>query len=210
MTALERISIPSVATKANGNGSMAAPDASYAVEVVLVGTAPILFHRYDDASVARKATAAKNSQARKVDDVESYVYRTSTGEIGIPGKNFKACLREAGRSLPDPRSPRKSARELIQSAVQVEPFIASMGREVWDSLDVQRVLVQRNAVSRARPMFHEGWKVTFDVIVLAPEYIAVDWLHDLVSRAGRFVGLGDFRPDYGRFRMDAFLVKELL
>lgn len=210
MTILQRTSIPSVATKANGNGSTATLDASYAVEVVLVGTAPILFHRYDDASVARKATAGKNSQARKVDDVESYVYRTSNGEIGIPGKNLKACLREAGRSLPDPRSPRKSARELIQSAVQVEPFLASLGRETWDALDVQRVLVQRNAVSRTRPMFHEGWKVGFDVIVLAPEYIAPDWLHDLISRAGRFVGLGDFRPDYGRFRMDSFQVKELL
>src|SRR5262245_25681914 len=103
MTALERISIPSVATKTNGNGSTAALDASYAVEVALVGTAPILFHRWDDASVERKAKAAKSSQAKKTDDVESYVYRTSDGEIGIPAKNFKACLREAGRSLPDPR-----------------------------------------------------------------------------------------------------------
>ncbi len=59
MSTLERTSIPSVATKASSNGSIAAPDASYAVEVVLVGTAPILFHRWDDASVERKAKAAK-------------------------------------------------------------------------------------------------------------------------------------------------------
>ncbi len=209
MTALERASIPSVATKANGNG-LAAFDASYAVEVVLVGTAPILFRRYDDVSVERKARTAKNSQSRKSDDVESYVYRTNDGEIGIPARNFKACLREAGRSLPDPRSPRKSARDLVQSAIQVEPFIASLGRTTWDALDVQRVVLQRSAISRVRPMFREGWTVSFRVVVLAPEFIGPDWLHDLVSRAGRFVGLGDFRPDYGRFRMDSFQVKELL
>ena len=97
---LERTSIPSVATKANGNGHLAALDASYAVEVVIVGTAPILFRRYDDASVQRKAKAAKNSESRKSDDVETYVYRTEDGETGIPARNFKACLREAGRSLP--------------------------------------------------------------------------------------------------------------
>jgi hypothetical protein len=210
VSTLERTSIPSVATKTNSNGSVVALDASYAVEVVLVGTAPILFHRWDDASVERKSKAAKGSQAKKSDDVESYVYRTSDGEIGIPGKNFKACLREAGRSLPDPRSPRKSARDLVQSAVQIEPFISSLGRTSWDVLDVQRVVVMRTAVSRTRPMFHEGWKVSFDVVVLAPEYVSQDWLHDLITRAGRFVGLGDFRPDYGRFRMDSFQVRGLL
>jgi hypothetical protein len=210
VSTLERTSIPSVATKASTNGSVVALDASYAVEVVLVGTAPILFHRWDDASVERKAKAAKNSQTKRSDDVESYVYRTSDGEIGIPAKNFKACLREAGRSLPDPRSPRKSARDLVQSTIQIEPFISSLGRTSWDVLDVQRVVVLRTAVSRKRPMFQEGWKVGFDVVVLAPEYVSPDWLHDLISRAGRFVGLGDFRPDYGRFRMDSFQVKELL
>jgi hypothetical protein len=207
---LERTSIPSVATKANANGHLAAFDASYAVEVVIVGTAPILFRRYDDASVQRKAKAAKNSESRKSDDVETYVYRTEDGEIGIPARNFKACLREAGRSLPDPRSPRKSARDLVQSAIQVEPFIASLGRTTWDALDVQRVVLQRNAISRVRPMFREGWKAAFEVVVLAPEYVRPDWLHDLITRAGRFIGLGDFRPDYGRFRMDTFQVKELL
>jgi hypothetical protein len=210
VSTLERTSIPSVATKASGNGSVPNLDASYAVEVVLVGTAPILFHRWDDAAVERKAKAAKNSHERKTDDVENYVYRNSDGEIGIPGKNFKACLREAGRFLPDPRSPRKSARDLVQSAVQIEPFLASLGRTSWDALDVQRVLVNRSAVSRTRPMFREGWKVGFDVVVLAPEYCGPDWMHDLITRAGRFVGLGDFRPDYGRFRMDSFQVKELL
>lgn len=210
MSTLERTSIPSVAAKTNGNGSVVALDASYAVEVVLVGTAPILFHRWDDASVERKSRAAKGSQAKKSDDVETYVYRTSDGEIGIPGKNFKACLREAGRSLPDPRSPRKSARDLVQSTVQIEPFIASLGRTTWDALDVQRVVLQRNAISRVRPIFREGWEVAFEVVVLAPEYVRPDWLHDLITRAGRFIGLGDFRPDYGRFRMDTFQVKELL
>jgi hypothetical protein len=207
---LERTSIPSVATKTNGNGSEASLDASYAVEVVIVGTAPILFHRYDDASVERRARAAKNSQAKKSDDLESYVYRNGDGEIGIPGRNFKACLSEAARSLPDPRSPRKSARDLVQSAIQIEPFLASLGRTHWDAVDVQRAVVQRNAVSRMRPMFREGWTVTYDVVVLAAEYIDRDWLHDLITRAGRFVGLGDFRPDYGRFRMDSFRIKELL
>src|SRR5262249_23651755 len=144
------------------------------------------------------AKAAKTSPIKKTDDVGSYVYRTGDGEIGIPAKNFKACLREAGRSLPDPRSPRKSARDLVQSAIQIEPFIASLGRTSWDVLDVQRVVVTRTAVSRTRPMFREGWQVGFGVVVLAPEYVSTDWLHDLITRAGRFVGVGLFGLAWAR------------
>jgi hypothetical protein len=210
MSDLQTVHIPSAATKAATNGAAIRQDIGYAVDVRIVGTAPILFHRYDEVAVERTAKTPKNSRSRKVDDVESFVYRTAEGEIGIPGRNFKACLREAGRSVPDPRSPRKSARDLVQSVIQVEPFVASLGKSVWDSLDVQRVVIQRAAISRTRPMFREGWATWFSVAVLAPEYVEPDWLHDLISRAGRFVGLGDFRPDYGRFRMDAFQVKELL
>jgi len=210
MNKLQTVHIPSAATKAATNGTAIRQDIGYAVDVRIVGTAPILFHRYDEAVVERTSKAPKNSRSRKVDDVESFVYRTPEGEIGIPGRNFKACLREAGRSVPDPRSPRKSARDLVQSAIQVGPFVASLGRSDWDAVDVQRVVVRQAAITRARPMFREGWTVDFDVAVLAPEYADEDWLHDLISRAGRFVGLGDFRPDYGRFRMDAFQVKELL
>jgi len=64
-------------------------------------------------------------------------------------------------------------------------------------------------MSRERPALHEGWHGKFDVVVLAPEYVTPDWLHELITRAGRFVGVGDFRPDFGRFRLDHFDVAAL-
>jgi len=207
---MQTLEVASVATRGKSNGVASGRDFAYAAEIGLVGVAPILLHRYDDAAVERRAKAAKNSVMKKADDVDSYVYRTADGAIGMPGRNLKACLRETARSLQDPRSPRKSAMDLIKAAVQVEPFIASMGRTTWDAVDVQRVVVQRSTISRRRPVLHEGWQVRFTVIVLAPEYITADWLHDLITRAGRFTGLGDFRPDYGRFRMDSFHLKEVI
>ncbi len=210
MRTLEQLGIASVATKADGNARAVADGGPYVAAIKVVGVAPILLHRYDDVAVERKAQAAKNSQAKKQDNIESYVYRTATGEIGIPATNVKACLREAARSLQDPRSPRKSARDLVTASLHVEPFITSLGRTTWDAVDVRRVVVQRNAVSRRRPMFQEGWELELSVVVLAPEYISPSWLHELITRAGRFTGLCDFRPDYGRFRLDSFAIKEVI
>lgn len=190
----------------NGNSSTVG-EQEYAVEVSLIGVSPLLMHRYDTEAVKRKGAAAKNSADKKTDDIESYVYRDPTNpkEIGIPGRNFLATLREAGRSVADPRSPRKSARDLIAAGLRVEPFIASLGKTTWDFVDEQRVLVQRSAISRRRPAFTEGWRVKFTILVLAPEYISEAWLHDLVNRAGRFQGLLDGRSiGYGLFRVESF------
>jgi hypothetical protein len=45
----------------------------------------------------------------------------------------------------------------------------------------------------------KGWRATFELQVLLPEYIEQDTLQDVVTNAGRLIGLADFRPTYGRF-----------
>src|SRR6266566_2606453 len=102
---MQTLEVASVATRGKSNGVASGRDFAYAAEIGLVGVAPILLHRYDDAAVERRAKAAKNSVMKKADDVDSYVYRTADGAIGMPGRNLKACLRETARSLQDPRSP---------------------------------------------------------------------------------------------------------
>src|SRR6202142_1814180 len=69
------------------NGGMDAIETSipYNLKVGIEGAAPILFHAWNCESVDAKSKAAKNSKAKKSDDVESYVYRNDKGEICIPG-----------------------------------------------------------------------------------------------------------------------------
>lgn len=47
----------------------------YVVEFTIEGVVPILFHRWSNEAVAEKAKAAKNSAAKKTDNVESSRYR---------------------------------------------------------------------------------------------------------------------------------------
>lgn len=56
----------------------------YVATVRIVGTADILFHRWNVEAVEEKGNAAKGSKAKKTDDVESYVYRTPDGGLARP------------------------------------------------------------------------------------------------------------------------------
>ncbi len=49
-----------------------------------------------------------------------------------------------------------------------------------------------------------GWKCQFLVQVLLPEYIDPQMLNDTIQSAGKLIGVGDFRPSYGRFSVTHF------
>lgn len=176
----------------------------YAVEVTITGTAALLFHRWSCDAVEEKAKAAKGSKAKKTDNVESYVYRNDDGEICLPGEYLRQSILMAAKFRQDPRSPRKSAFDLYKAGVVALTDLASLGAKDWDYLDRRRVVVQRNAVTRERPAMRAGWSATIQLQVLTPEYIDESALSDVLTNAGRLVGVGDFRPTFGRFRVDKF------
>ena len=182
--------------------------APYVAEVTLVGSATILFHRWSCESVAEKAAAAKNSRAKKTDDIASYVYRTDEGNLGLPGEYLRMAIINAARFRQDPRSPRKSAMDLFKAAVVPMTEVADLGAKDWDFVHRARVQVQRNGITRERPALREGWRATFLLQVLTPEYIGPRDLHDTITQAGRLIGVGDFRPTYGRFQVGSFRVLE--
>lgn len=51
-----------------------------------------------------------------------------------------------------------------------------------------------------------GWQATFDLCVQAPEYLDPTSLNTLIADAGRFSGLLDYRPTFGRFQVVNFSV----
>lgn len=188
----------------NGGASTAEASQPYAVAVTIKGNADLLMHRWNPEAVDAKAGAAKGSKAKKSDDVESYVYRNEGGDLCVPGEYLRQAVIHAAKFRQDPRSPRKSAMDLFKAALVVDPVLASLGTKEWDYLDVRRVVVQRSGINRSRPAMRAGWQVEFIVNVLLPEYIPRDVLHEAISAAGRLIGLGDFRPTYGRFQVVSY------
>lgn len=180
----------------------------YRIEVTIEGSAPILFHRWNCESVESKSKAKKGSAEKKTDDVESYVYRNEKGELAIPGEYLRGAIVGAAKYRQDPRSPRKSAADLFKACIVSLTPMASLGVKTWDFLDKRRVVIQRSAITRSRPAMAEGWKATFILMVNLPEYIDPAMLNETITAAGKLIGVGDFRPSFGRFNIVKFEVLE--
>jgi hypothetical protein len=176
----------------------------YQVQVTLQGSSDLLFHRWHCEEITAKANAPKGSASKKTDNVESYVYRNDDGELCIPGEYLRMAIVAAAKYRQDPRSTRKSAMDLFKAAIVTISPLASLGCKKWDYEDTRRVVIQRSGINRVRPAIKEGWKATFDLMCNIPEYISPTVLNEVIQTAGRLVGLGDFRPTYGRFQIVNF------
>lgn len=195
-------------------------DDDFIVRVEIVGNAPILFHKWDCDDVQEKADAVKGGERKKTDNLEAYCYRRKDKLLGVPGINFKRCIAAAAKKFKDPSSPRKSAMELFEAGILVLPVadtedghsdIAAFEPKTkeWQFVDRRRAVIQGNGITRCRPGLSAGWKLAFDITVLAPEYIDEAFLQQVVQRAGKLTGLCDGRPEFGRFRLTKFERVEL-
>ena len=194
----------SIAPVSNDGAAYLEASQPYRVEIALQGTSDFLFHKWSVEGVAEKAAAAKGSAAKKTDNVESYVYRCPDGTLGIPGEYLRQAVIGAAKYRQDPRSPRRSAVDLYRAGIVTLTDVATLGVEIWDYLDRRRVQIQRSGVTRTRPAMLAGWQATFLVQVLLPDYIRPADLRSAIVDAGRLVGVGDFRPSYGRFALNRF------
>lgn len=188
----------------NGAASAIQAGAPYSVHIVIEGVADLLFHRWNCEAVDAKAKAAKNSAAKKTDDIESYVYRDDAGELCLPGEYLRQAIIAAAKFKQDPRSPRKSAQDITKAGVVSLTPLASLGTARWDYEDRRRVVIQRSGVNRVRPAMRAGWRASFDLMVVLPEYLDRAWIKDTLDTAGRLIGVGDFRPTFGRFTVIEF------
>lgn len=171
----------------------------YFVDCTVEGVSDLLFHRWNSDAIEEKAAAPKNSLAKRSDNLEAYVYRTDEGEIAMPGEYLRGALVSAARFRQDPRSPRKSAMDLYRAGVVCLTQLAPMGVKTWDYEDKRRVVVQRSGVNRIRPAMRRGWRASFTLQINTPEYIEPLDILQTLEMAGRLVGVGDFRPTFGRF-----------
>lgn len=59
---------------------------------------------------------------------------------------------------------------------------------------------------RHRPRF-DDWELDFEIHVL-DEQIKPDVVNGILTDAGQYVGIGDYRPKYGRFMITKFEVQK--
>lgn len=198
--------IVNLSTPTNGGQDVISTTYPISLQVTISGVADLLFHRWNCEEVEAKARAGKNSKGKKTDNIESYVWRNDKNEICLPGEYLRMSMVTAAKFKQDPRSPRKSAADLYKAGIVVLTPLASFKTQTWDYEDKRRVTIQRAGINRIRPAMRAGWTVSVEFLINTPEYISVPEFLDTLNVSGRLVGVGDFRPSFGRFTVSGHKV----
>jgi hypothetical protein len=168
--------------------------------VKIVGTKPLLMNAPTELS--DKPTRKRGEHLDPKVEAEMRLYKDPQGNIVIPSVNIKACIREAGRNY-RVRGRKSTFAAMIRAGIEIKPFpYVPLIHSGW-TVDIRPVVVQRNRILRARPCF-EKWSLEFQIINNDPTIIHSDTLHKILIDAGRYYGLGDFRPEFGTFKVEKF------
>jgi len=183
------------------------------ITVKLIGTLPLLVHSerlanpLDPAAKKLKAITAKRKKTD--DDLEALSYAEFEGglyhddAIGpyIPVHAILALIRDGAKLT---KQGKDATRAILLSDTKI-PIQYSGPRDVaglWKKgfLDRRMVGNQKARVLRTRPRF-EKWSLEF---VLQFDESVFDRIQivSILKTAGRMVGLGDYRPTFGRFEVE--------
>jgi hypothetical protein len=173
--------------------------------VKIVGVKPLLMHN-PEKSISDKPKLRRGEHLDPKVEAESYLYKDADGKIGIPSVNIKACIREAGRNYRI-SGRRTTFAAMVRAGLEIKPYpIIPLIHDGW-KVDVRSVVIQRSRIPRARPRF-DKWALEFEITNNDPTIIHSDTLKRILIDAGKYCGLGDYRPEFGLFEVEKFEVKK--
>ncbi len=183
-----------------------------AIEFHVIGTAPLLMHSdkaADPLSPESKEMAPISKKRVKTEDDhralahlewKAGMYFDATEGPYIPGQNIQKMLILAARSAKQGKAVESAAmvqdntNRLVYDGPRDLEGLWKRGEEFQDR---RSVVVSARRIMRTRPCFRQ-WELRFTV-VFDESRLDEAQIRQFVEYAGRYVGLGDYRPRFGRF-----------
>lgn len=190
------------------------------VRITMRGTSTLLMHNAqlsDPLNVHTQALKTVSKKRIKTDDdhlemgrlkfMGSLYWDEESGPY-IPGANIHACLIEAAKMTR--QGP--AAKRGIVIPDEVNPLAYTGPREpdaLWADKNFRSrlsVKVTTSRVMRTRPQFRQ-WAVEADALLDVTQ-IDLGTITQIASTAGLMIGLGDYRPRFGRFDATVTQIKD--
>jgi hypothetical protein len=157
--------------------------------------------------VAREMSSIASKRKKTDDDLAELarlefiggVYETDDGQVGIPAWNVFKSLQEGARLNKLGRHVERGVLPIGADILPIKHDGPNTVRAMWDAgcYDQRSVKVGTSKVTRTRPLFR-NWTVDVTFAV-DTEVIRMDELVMVAENAGRLVGIGDYRPRFGRY-----------
>ena len=178
------------------------------------GIAPLLMHNghlADPLNEFTRAIKAITAKRKKTDaDFEQIakleflggLYLDRNGAPAVPGELIEGLLRDGAKKS---RQGKDAQCGLISDGVWPLTYKGPKDQEaLWadeNFRDIRGVVIKGSRIMRMRPRF-PVWDLNFEVM-FQDEVANDDQINKWLVDAGQFVGLGDFRPRFGRFTVES-------
>lgn len=181
------------------------------VKVSIKGTSPLLQHRYEFRLDCDERSKKKTGRKDYTEEWKAALYTDPKLGVVQPAVHIESAMIKAAGDFQIPGKGKKTYRDLFKSAVFVSPELVPHGlKGAPDELlkkgklrvDRRLVRIKGAGVERLRPRLDE-WSLSFTVEI-HDDQLHPDVVRDVLIHAGRFVGIGDFRPRHGRFDVIEF------
>ena len=170
------------------------------VDASIMGVRPLLQNAMTDGDSNQ---AAKRGQV--YDDKEEAEKRLITngkGELCQPAIHLESSMIRAAVEFKF--KGQKTYKDLFKAAVFVEPLMVPHKDEGW-VIDKQYVVIGKARILRCRPRF-DSWALDFTVRIL-DDRVQPLIVQQVLETAGKYYGIGDYRPRFGLFEVTEFEVR---
>jgi len=171
-------------------------------DVIVRGTCPLLLNRFPSETQINKQPMKSGSNVHdpKI-EAENALYKNKNGIVCQPASHIEGAMIKASTAYMMAGKGKKTFKDAFKGGVFVEPMMIPHKNQKWE-LDLSPVNVQRAKIMRARPRFDE-WELTFNILNI-DDRIRKEVLKQILIDAGRYFGVGDNRPRFGRFEVIKF------
>jgi len=157
-------------------------------------------HRFPEVTMAGLMNPVQPTSKVKLsaeEEAELAAYRLTTGELCQPSEHIFQCILKASGDFQVQGRGKRTYKDAVKGGLLVYPDFIPHQQKDYDILAAP-VRIQRARIVRHRPWLKE-WELSFRLDVLDEGFLPLDVLNGILVRAGQTVGLGDWRPRYGRF-----------
>jgi len=182
-------------------------DLIYQIRCRIIGLRPYLQHRrpIDKKENKELSNLIKILQKDATDEkaytkeAEYYVYKNDNGYY-IPSIHIKSAMIKASTNFKVGGKGNKTYKDFVKGFVVIDPKEIPINPQKY-TLDRRWERVQQARIMRTRPRF-DDWSAEFNLISLDETVLPMKDLKKIIVYAGKYIGIGDRRPEFGRFKVE--------
>lgn len=173
------------------------------IDVTIKGIKPLLHHS-TFAMTLPKNKKVKSSEHDPVEEAALCLYTNEEKKSCVPFMHLLSAMRKAATNLKKGGAGKKTLKDFVFSGLQISPDLIVLDNQDY-VVDIQMVRVGTARVPRARPLFKQ-WGITFQITIVDEQTWDAGTVRQVLEEAGKYQGVGDFRPLYGTFTVESMKV----